>query len=234
MLAKRGEGRRQRWIDQQEVMSKSHIVQQGECLSKIAARYGFVDWRFLYEHPVNSALRRKRPNPNVLFPGDEIRIPEQRRKEEQLPTGNLHRFVVKAPRKVLRIVFQTPKGEKLGNEAYTIRFDSGRTKQGSTNGEGLLQEAVELTEKTAKLTLCDRRLLLHLGHLNPTGDVVKEDLTGIQARLNNLGYAAGRNDGRYGRKTRAALAMLQADEDLDVTGLPDEESLARLEQLHGC
>jgi len=215
-------------------MAKKHIVRQGECFSRIAARYGFTDWRALYDHPANSKLRKKRPNPNVIFPGDTIVVPENRVKEEPLPTGNLHRFVVHSPSKFLRIVFQTPKGVKLTNEPYSIRFDSGRTKKGTTGGDGLLNEPVAINEFAATLSIDDRTLSLNLGHLNPTGDVEEDDLSGIQARLNNLGYTAGPNDGIYGRNTRSALALVQVEEDLDVNGLPDQTTLAKLEALHGC
>ncbi|MEO6758365.1 MAG: peptidoglycan-binding protein [Saprospiraceae bacterium] len=215
-------------------MAKNHTVRQGECFSRIAARYGFADWRALYDHPANSKLRRKRPNSNVIFPGDVIVIPENRKKEEPLPTGNLHRFVVNSPRKILRIVFQNPKGSKFANEPYLIRFDSGRTKKGATGADGLLNEPVGLNEFAATLAIAGRTMALQLGHLNPTGDVEEDDLSGIQARLNNLGYTAGPNDGIYGRNTRSALALVQVEEDLDVNGLPDETTLAKLEAIHGC
>ena len=215
-------------------MAKNHIVRQGECFSRIAVQYGFTDWRAIYDHPANGKLRRKRPNPNVIFPGDVIVIPANRKKEEPLPTGNLHRFVVNSPRKILRIVFQNPKGSKFQSEPYLIRFDSGRTKNGATGADGLLNEPVALNEFVATLAIAGRTLALQLGHLNPTGDVEEDDLSGIQARLNNLGYTAGPNDGIYGRNTRSALALVQVEEDLDVNGLPDETTLTKLEALHGC
>lgn len=215
-------------------MGKIHIVQQGECLTRIAARYGFTDWRTLYDHPENARLKAKRPNPNVLFPGDKINIPEQRKKEEKLPTGNLHRFVVHAPRKFLRIVFKHPNGEPVANEPYELSLSNNRTKPGKTSGEGLLHEPVSLLETEATLTIAGRTIALNLGHLNPNGDVVADDLTGIQSRLQNLGYTAGPADGIYGRNTRAALALLQTEEDLAVSGLPDEATLAKLEAIHGC
>lgn len=215
-------------------MGKVHTVQQGECLSRIAIRYGFTDWRTLYNHPDNAALKSKRPNPNVLFPGDEIRIPDLRKKEERLPTATLHRFVVKAPRKYLRIVFKHPNGDPYANEPYTLSLSSSSAKQGKTNANGLLHEPVAVLEPEATLTIAGRTLALHLGHLNPNGDVVADDLTGIQSRLNNLGYATGPADGIYGRNTRAALALLQTEEELEVNGLPDDATLAKLEALHGC
>jgi len=212
----------------------THTVQQGECLTRIAARYGFTDWRTLYNHPVNAPLRQKRPNPNVLFPGDLVRIPANRVKEEQLPTGRLHRFVIQAPHKFLRIVFRRPDNTPIADEPYILILASGRRTQGRTSPSGLLHEPIPLHETAATLHIAARALPLNLGHLNPNGDVATEDLSGIQARLNNLGYSAGPNDGRYGRNTRAALALFQLDEDLDPSGLPDEDTLPRLEQRHGC
>ena len=35
-----------------------HLVEQGEFISKIALRYGFTDWRTVWNHPRNSGLRR--------------------------------------------------------------------------------------------------------------------------------------------------------------------------------
>ena len=59
-------------------MAQVHEVKQGECLSSIARRFGFRDWKKIYQHPMNADLRQKRPNPNVLHPGDRIFISEDR------------------------------------------------------------------------------------------------------------------------------------------------------------
>lgn len=56
-------------------MSSIHIVRPGENLTTIARSYGVTDWRTIYEHANNSDLRRKRPNPNHIAPGDTIFIP---------------------------------------------------------------------------------------------------------------------------------------------------------------
>lgn len=47
-------------------MSHVHVVKQGECLIRIAASYGFGDYRIIYDHPENAEFKRKRPNPNPL------------------------------------------------------------------------------------------------------------------------------------------------------------------------
>jgi nucleoid-associated protein YgaU len=53
-----------------------HFVQQGECLSRIARRYGVREWRVVWDSPENEQLRAKRQNPNVLYPGDVVVIPD--------------------------------------------------------------------------------------------------------------------------------------------------------------
>jgi peptidoglycan hydrolase-like protein with peptidoglycan-binding domain len=84
------------------------------------------------------------------------------------------------------------------------------------------------------LTLRDRTLHLRLGYLNPARDTPQGNVSGIQARLKNLGYHIPRLDGVLDTTTRAALAMFQADEGLEFTGEPDATTLNKLEERHGC
>jgi hypothetical protein len=53
-----------------------HVVKKDETLSSIARTYGFDDWRTIYYHEGNNAFRLKRPDPDVIFPGDELFIPD--------------------------------------------------------------------------------------------------------------------------------------------------------------
>lgn len=57
-------------------MGVEYIVQKGDYLSKIAQDHGFDDWRTLYNHPENVAFKAKRPNPNLIHPGDRLMIPK--------------------------------------------------------------------------------------------------------------------------------------------------------------
>ena len=75
----------------------NHTVKQGECLSSIAAKYGFGDWKALYDHPSNAALKKKRPNPHVLFPGDVVSIPEKEKKQARVKTGQELKLTVRGP-----------------------------------------------------------------------------------------------------------------------------------------
>lgn len=56
-------------------MSTIYVVRAGDTLTRIARDHGFVDWRAIYYHPENAAFRARRPDPNRIFPGDQLRIP---------------------------------------------------------------------------------------------------------------------------------------------------------------
>ena len=57
-------------------MSTAYTVQRGDNLSIIARRHGLRSWRDIYFHPENEAFRRLRPNPNLIYAGDVVLIPD--------------------------------------------------------------------------------------------------------------------------------------------------------------
>src|SRR3989442_1021381 len=85
-------------------MEKRHTVKQGEHLPKIAESYGFRDYRTIWDHPNNALLKQKRQNPMVLFPGDELFIPDKDGKKVSCATGQRHRFKVSRQALMLQIV----------------------------------------------------------------------------------------------------------------------------------
>jgi hypothetical protein len=52
-----------------------YVVQSGDTMVKVATRFGFASWKEIYYSPDNEPFRRKRPNPDKIFPGDEMLIP---------------------------------------------------------------------------------------------------------------------------------------------------------------
>lgn len=212
-----------------------HVVRPGECLTMIARQYGFLDYRTVYEHPDNEALRQKRPNPNILFPGDVVAIPERKVKTASVPTGQEHRFRVIVPKKELHLQLQDHEGKPLANEPYILEVDGEEPIEGKqTDGEGKLRERVPLSRAGATLAIRGRTFRLRFGGLNPLRDCREDDVSGLQGRLRNLGYNPGNADGVLGLQTRTALAVFQADEGLDIMGEPDERTLSKLEERHGC
>jgi hypothetical protein len=76
-------------------MSKVHTVVQGDHLSSIAHAHGFKDYKLIWDHPENAALKQKRQNPNVLFPGDKLVIPDKDTTPVDAPTDKRHTFTLK-------------------------------------------------------------------------------------------------------------------------------------------
>lgn len=52
-----------------------YIVQPGDWLSKIAPNYGMT-WEELYYHENNAPFRALRPDPNLIYPGDVLWVPD--------------------------------------------------------------------------------------------------------------------------------------------------------------
>ena len=63
----------------------SYTVKQGDCFMSIAAANGFL-WDILWNHGDNATLKQLRKDPNVLFPGDTIVIPDKTQRIESAAT----------------------------------------------------------------------------------------------------------------------------------------------------
>lgn len=212
-----------------------HVVRQGECLTTIARQYGFRDYRTVYQHPDNAGLRQKRPNPNILFPGDVVNIPERKVKTARVATGQVHRFQVIVPKKELHLQLRDNEGKPLANEPYVLEVDGEPPIEGKqTDGAGKIKERVPTSAAGAILSIKGRTLRLRFGALNPLRELPSGDVSGVQGRLSNLGYNVGPLNGVLSPLMRAALAVFQVDEGLPVTGEPDASTLSKLEQRHGC
>ena len=51
----------------------------------------------IYQHAKNADLRRLRPNPNILYPGDTVVIPAHELKSFVLATGKRHKSPFACP-----------------------------------------------------------------------------------------------------------------------------------------
>lgn len=210
-----------------------HVVRPGECMARIAAQYGFAGYRTLYDHSSNAALKRRRPNPNILAPGDEVVIPPRATKTESVRAGSANHFKVVRPKKVLRLVLQDHRLSPLAGEPYTLHIEGAPAVTGhKTDGGGKLEEPVPLAARRAKLEVCGRVLTLDLGGLQPAADTPDEGLAGIQGRLTNLGYYHDLIDGKPNDAFKVALAVFQLDFDLEPTGELDAATRRKIEEAH--
>lgn len=214
-------------------MSTIHIVKRGECLNKIAHIYGFSDYKVLYEHPANAKLKQLRPNPNLLFPGDKVVIPARvNRKYERRATGQVHTFKVVVPKKVLRLTLRDARGEPMKNVPYRLEA-AGKEIEAATDDQGKLEQPIWVGADVARLHVAERVLELRLGYVNPL-NATDSGVSGVQARLTNLGYPTGPADGVMNKATRVALALFQHDHGMPITGKLDDDMIQLIETKHGC
>jgi N-acetylmuramoyl-L-alanine amidase len=209
----------------------THVVQQGECFATIANAHGFST-KALYEHPDNADLRKIRPSPSVLHPGDEVVVPERAAREVSVASGAKHRFKVKVAKRELRLILRDHAGKAIAGESYVLETDDERI-EGETSGDGELKHLIA-SARQVTLTLRERVLVLDCGCINPMTDTPDEGTSGACERLRNMGYAVDEGSDALGPSTRVALALFQHDAKLDVTGELDDATRAKLIEAHGC
>ncbi len=204
-------------------------VKQGDCLSSIAHRYG-LKWEKVWNHPKNSSLKEKRKNPNVLHPGDMLFVPDKEEKQESGATEQRHRFKVKGVPSKLILILKDEEDNPRANVNYTLEVDD-QLFQGKTDGKGKLEQSIPPGAKKGRLTIEDgpEEYSLQLGKIDPI-----TEMTGIQARLNNLGFYLGPVDGKMNPETTEAIKIFQRKHGLKVNGEADQATRDKLLNEHGC
>lgn len=207
-----------------------HTVAQGDCMMSIAEEYGFL-WQTLWNHPDNAELKRIRKDPNILFPGDIVAIPEKNRREEEAPTGKRSEFVKKIGRAQVRLRLLDTKRRPRPNVRFLAVVD-GEASSGSSDGDGFITISVRLNARHLHLRVEQGSRIeeynLSLGAIDPIAE-----LSGVQQRLANLGYPCGSEQETMGELTREAIRAFQKERNLEVTGQLDDATRQQLGALHG-
>jgi len=208
-----------------------YIVKPGDCLTKIAAAYGFGDYKTIYDHPANAAFKKKRPNPHVIQPGDKLFIPETIPLTGTFETGRRHQIVIKRPRANVQVYVKDADGEPFKGKEFVLRVVGEDDVSGSTDGDGLAKADVPAQATEGRLEFPDDGIVfsLRLGSLDPLTEE-----TGVRARLSNLGYHCPESSdvAEQSQRTSQAVARLQSENGLDVTGDVDQATRDLLKQAH--
>jgi N-acetylmuramoyl-L-alanine amidase len=227
-------------------MGKYYYIQQGDHLAKVARENGFADFNTIWDAAENKDLKEKRKNPNILFPGDKVFIPEKETKEESRATEKKHRFELHGDPLKLRVVLMGLKNKPLEGHQCTFTVETD-TEEITTKSDGLLKKEISETAQTGKLVDrgkpgdkfgTEREIPLKIGHLDPA-----DEISGQVARLNNLGYLAGdptvplgksqEEEDRY-RQFQSAIEEFQCDFGLKVDGICGKQTQDKLIKAHGC
>lgn len=219
-----------------------HEVQPGECLASIAKAAGFSNWKTLYRHADNAALRESRPNPNLLAPGDKVVIPEMSRRDEDAASENIHKFKRRTHRVRLRIAILDEKWQPAKGRRYALTV-AGQKYQGTLDDQGILEHpkpdeeaiAVDAEEGTLEVDGGDSpsdgvlKFKLLIGHLGPP-----DGTWGVRARLSNIGLSSGSMSDPPNDRLTAALNLFRARSGLATRqeNTIDKETSDRLRTFH--
>ncbi len=216
-------------------MPKNHKVKQGDCLSSIAKKYGYPDYKVIWNDGANAELKQKRKNPNMLFPGDLVVIPDLELKQIDKSTEQTHNFVLDAETVKFQLIVKDDEGKPYANCKFDLKI-GGKDFTGNTDGSGKIEQEIPADASTGEVAIYEKTgetesvitvFKLELGHLDPVAEA-----TGVQARLNNLGFFCGKVDGIIGPMTQEALKAFQGKNGLSETGAADEATKNKLAQLH--
>jgi len=209
-------------------MASSYTVQQGDSLTSIAFGLG-LNWEAIWNHPNNAALKSSRQDPHVLCPGDVLYIPDMDPRLEDKSADASHKFVRKASLDRLRVRLMKD-FQPRSNVSYTLVVD-GKTIDGTTDGDGMVDQPISPGAQEGKLLLDGGKeeYEFALGNIDPI-----DTISGLQGRLQNLGYFAGEVTGEMDDDTKDAVHSFQAACGLPETGEADDATMAKLKSEYGC
>ncbi|MEM6291737.1 MAG: hypothetical protein AAGA54_10745, partial [Myxococcota bacterium] len=168
-------------------MTRRHRVEPGDSVLKLAYAAGLRTWKELWDHRDNAELRARRADPQTLYPGDVLAIPDRDPSPEpRCPVNKVHRFQLTRPRAWLNLAFHDACGDPLADTRFELEVGYD-THAGRTDAEGLLSVEIDPTQERGRVTLWlddpseVLELPIDIGHLDP-----RDETSGAVGRLRNL------------------------------------------------
>ena len=212
-----------------------HYVRQGETLASIALTYGFSKWENIWYDKKNSKIREKN-DPASISPGLRIYIPGITVKEESHESNYKYRFRKKTPKVWLRLIFRDQDGlVRTGMKYELILENQLKTFNGETDENGRIEILIPADTSKCFLKLIDKsnveideKINLFVNSLDSL-----DSLSGILARLSNLGYYCGVIEGDFDTEVESAIRFFQEDQKgLTATGQLDYKTKQALFKIH--
>jgi hypothetical protein len=240
-------------------MPIDYVVRQGDCISSIAFSHGHF-WQTIWNHPNNSQLKTSRKDPNILFEGDIVHIPDLEERTEQASTEKRHTYVMKGVPARLRMqlfeevedpppessagssndmsVHQDPshdparrRDQPRANVEYVLEID-GRSIRGTTDGEGRIDQPLPPNAVRGTLTIAPGTERESVLQLTLGAMDPVTEIIGVCKRLNHLGFYGG-DANEMTPELQAALRAFQEKYGLEATGEADQATRDKLLQVHG-
>jgi N-acetylmuramoyl-L-alanine amidase len=215
-----------------------YTVSPGDCLYRIAQANGFASWETIYDDPGNQDFKKARPDPNVIYPGDELVLPDVQpsTKSVSCPTDKTHKFQIKLQRILFRVKVKDENDAPIAGKKFRLDVAGSRF-SGTTDGDGIVEQRIPVDATSARLwvffsaDLEDGEYLMWdvgVGYLDPT-----DTPEGVQERLNNLGFVCGDPDGQWHDGMDVAVRTFQTVAGIDASGTVDDGTVSKLKEVHG-
>ena len=221
-------------------MAGNYTVKQGDHVAGIAEQFGFPKYSRIWDHPNNADLKQQRNNPNVLYPGDNLYIPDPEQQKFDRPTDQKHKFVLSAEPLQLFLVLQNIYSEPVANRSCKLQVGLNQYSL-TSDGDGIIVHKIPKRAVNASLTVDDniqvngnevpieRRFDLQIGYLDPV-----DTESGQLARLASLGYYRLPISPKDPDEFLSSIEEFQCDNGLTVDGICGPQTEAKLKTVHGC
>ncbi len=210
-------------------MARIHTVKQGETLSSIAEQYGFLNYEGIWNAPENAGLREVRPSGHVLYPGDEVVIPDKEVKSYDRAVDKEWEFPVHVEKTKLILHLKDALGKPLASTPCKLTVD-GQEDALTTDGDGVLETEIPRKAQDATLEVNSSKMVwnLAIGYLDPPGA-----RAGYLARLKNLGYIPADIAFVNDHNSEHSIGRFQEDNGLPRTEKMDQPTSDKLVEVHG-
>ena len=124
-------------------------------MASIAKKYGFADYKTIYNHAENAELKAKRPKPNLLAAGDIVSIPDKDPGEKPGGTEQKHKFKIKRQKTKFRVTIKDDKDKPFADKKYELKIGK-KTLTGDTDAAGFLEQEIPADAATCPHPDCRR------------------------------------------------------------------------------
>lgn len=204
-----------------------YVVKQGDYLTQLAHDLGF-DKDAVWNDDKNADLRASRPNPEMLYPGDVVYLPDQSPTPSPMAQGTENGYAADVPTVKVTVTFSNEDpAQSLANEAYEV--DGLPVTSGTTDGNGEASFDVPVIVRDFTVTFTAKEYAFHIlvGSVDPPTEE-----SGLRFRLANLGFYRRVADDEDADALAGAISDFQKANSITVTGAIDDATRDAIVAAH--